>query len=293
MPSCGTTRSASHVRVSVNTAPHAGIDASPALAAQIGQEVKRELRALWAEELVELSAGPNDVRRENGRRRLLVMANSDGTHANRIAAEVGAIARNIQVPTCYYVTFEGTYAQQASSLWRLIALSAVSLLLIFGVLFQRYRSTRLALIIMTNVPLALVGSIAAIKIAGLELSVATMAGFITLAGISTRSSILKISHFINLVTREGETFGRAMSQRGARERLMPVAMTAAAASGGLLPLLLYPYTPGKKILYPVAVVIFGGLASATILDALLTPWLFLRFGKAPLDALAGAARRNP
>jgi HME family heavy-metal exporter len=153
---------------------------------------------------------------------------------------------------------------------------------------------RLSLIIMTNVPLALVGSLLAIKITGLELSVASMVGFITLTGISTRNGILKISHYINLVLHEGETFGRRMIVRGSNERLMPVLMTAASACGGLVPLLLDPFTPGKEMLFPVAVVIFGGLISSTILDAVLTPWLFLRYGREPLEALvdqAGSGRR--
>ena len=238
---------------------------------------------------VEETSGPNDIKREDGRRRLLVTANGDGTNSNRIASEVRRIATGIQVPTGYYVTFEGTYAEQTRATRRLLGLAAVSLLLIFGVLYHRYRSTRLALIIMTNVPLALVGSVVAIKIAGLELSVATMVGFITLTGISTRNGILKISHFINLVTREGAAFGPDMIVRGSNERLMPVLMTAAAACGGLLPLLFQPYAPGNELLFPVAVVIFGGLISATILDAVLTPWLFLRFGRAPLEALAAAS----
>jgi HME family heavy-metal exporter len=234
---------------------------------------------------VQEMSGPNDIKRENGRRRLLVMANGSGVNGNQIAEQVLDIVEQTTVPTGYYITFEGTYAEQTRSALRLLGLSAVSMLLIFAVLYQRYRSTRLALIIMTNVPLALVGSIIAIKITGLELSVATVVGFITLTGISTRNGILKISHFINLALHEGESFGRAMILRGSQERLVPVLMTAASACGGLIPLLWDPFVPGKELLYPVAVVIVGGLLSATILDAILTPWLFLRFGARPLAAL--------
>ncbi|GHD62198.1 multidrug transporter AcrB [Thalassobaculum fulvum] len=243
---------------------------------------------------IEETAGPNDIKRENGRRRILVMANGDGAHNNQIAAQVRDIVSQVRVPAGYYVTFEGIYAEQTRSALRLLGLSLISLLLIFAVLYQRYRSVRLSLIIMTNVPLALVGSLLAIKITGLELSVASMVGFITLTGISTRNGILKISHYINLVLHEGETFGRRMIVRGSNERLMPVLMTAASACGGLVPLLLDPFTPGKEMLFPVAVVIFGGLISSTILDAVLTPWLFLRYGREPLKALvdqAGSGRR--
>ena len=168
------------------------------------------------------------------------------------------------------------------------ALSAVSLLLIFVVLYTRYRSSVLALIIMGNVPLALIGSVAALWIAGQPFSVASAIGFITLAGIATRNGILKISHYINLVLLEGERFGREMVIRGTLERLTPVLMTALAAAIAMVPLLVGASEPGKEILHPVAVTIFGGLVSATLLDAFLTPVLFLLFGRAPLQALASS-----
>ncbi|MBT6139234.1 MAG: efflux RND transporter permease subunit, partial [Rhodospirillaceae bacterium] len=240
--------------------------------------------------VIEETNGPNEIKRENSRRRILVLANGDGSNNNRMATEVGRIVEEIELPEGYYATFEGIYAEQIRSSFRLLGLSFVSLLLIFGVLYQRYRSVRLALIIMTNVPLALIGSVIAIKLFGLEVSVATMVGFITLTGISTRNGILKISHYINLVLHEGEEFGRGMILRGSDERLLPVLMTAVSASVGLIPLLLFPYTPGKEIMHPVAVVIFGGLVSATTLDALLTPWLFLRYGRKPLENLIRQSR---
>ena len=112
-----------------------------------------------------------------------------------------------------------------------------------------------------------------------------MIGFITLTGISTRNGILKISHYINLVLHEGETFGRAMILRGSQERLTPVLMTALSAGVALVPLLIGADAPGKEILHPVAVTIFGGLISATLLDTFLTPVLFLKLGKRPLQRL--------
>ena len=131
---------------------------------------------------------------------------------------------------------------------------------------------------MVNIPLALIGSVVAMWIAGVSLSVASMVGFITLAGIASRNGILKISHYINLCRFEGESFGPPMIVRGSLERLTPVLMTALVAAFALTPLLLAADAPGKEILHPVAVVIFGGLVSSTLLDTLLTPMLFWMFG---------------
>ena len=119
----------------------------------------------------------------------------------------------------------------------------------------------------------------------LPLSVASLIGFITLAGISVRNGILKISHYINLMAHEGEAFGKPMIVRGSLERLAPVFMTALGAALALIPLMIGGDEPGKEILHPVAVVIFGGLISATLLDTLLTPVLFHRYGERPARRL--------
>jgi HME family heavy-metal exporter len=114
-----------------------------------------------------------------------------------------------------------------------------------------------------------------------------MIGFITLTGISARNGILKISHYINLALYEGETFGRDHIIRGSLERLTPVLMTALAAGLALIPLLFGAGEPGREILHPVAVTIFGGLISSTLLDTFLTPVLFLKFGRKPLEQIMG------
>jgi len=160
---------------------------------------------------------------------------------------------------------------------------------VFALLYSRYRSVLFALIIMGNVPLALIGSVIALWLAGQPLSVASMIGFITLTGIAARNGILKISHYINLALQEGMPFGRDLVVRGSLERLTPVLMTALAASLALVPLLVDAATPGKEILHPVAVTIFGGLISATLLDTFLTPVLFLRYGEKPLERLRQSA----
>ena len=159
------------------------------------------------------------------------------------------------------------------------------------VLYQRYQSAVLAAIILTNIPLALIGSVIALWLAGQPLSVASMIGFITLAGIAARNGILKISHYINLALFEGETFGPALVVRGSLERLAPVLMTALCAGLALVPLLFGAGEPGREILHPVAVTIFGGLISSTLLDTLLTPVLFLKFGRKPLERILARAEK--
>ena len=183
------------------------------------------------------------------------------------------------MPPGNFISLEGQFQAQEQATRLIAGLSLVSLLLMFLVLYSRYQSVVLAGIIMANIPLALIGSVAAMWIAGVSLSVASMVGFITLAGIATRNGILKISHYINLVKFEGESFSQAMIVRGSLERLTPVLMTALVAAFALTPLLLAADAPGKEILHPVAVVIFGGLVSSTLLDTLLTPVLFWMFGE--------------
>jgi HME family heavy-metal exporter len=234
---------------------------------------------------IEDSDGPNQVSRENTRRRIAISANSDGTDLTTIVTRIRAELAANPLPTGYFTSLEGQFQTQEEAT-RLIALLAVmSVLLIFIVLYTRYRSTALSLMIMGNIPLALVGSVIALWIAGQPLSVASMIGFFALAGISTRNGILKVSHYINLCALEGEQFGKPMIVRGSLERLTPVFMTALVAAFAVVPLMLAADEPGKEILHPVAVVLFGGLVSSTILDTIITPVMFWLWGEKPLDRL--------
>ncbi len=139
---------------------------------------------------------------------------------------------------------------------------------------------------MANIPLALVGAVIGLWLSGQPLSVAALVGFITLAGIAIRNGILKVSHYVNLIAFESEQFDRQMIVRGSLERLTPVLMTALVAALALSPLLFEADQPGTEILYPVAVVIFSGLISATLLDSFLTPAMVWRYGRAPVEKLA-------
>ncbi len=234
---------------------------------------------------IEDTDGPNQVLRENGRRRIVVQANTDGSSAGPIIEAIRAEFAKTRLPPGYSFALEGTFQAQEEAAKLIGVLSLLSLAMIFTVLYSRYKSAVLALLIMGNVPLALIGSVAALWIAGQPLSVASMVGFITLTGISARNGILKVSHYINLVLHEGMAFGPEMVVRGSLERLTPVLMTALSAGFALLPLIIGADAPGKEILHPVAITIFGGLVSATLLDTLLTPVLFLRLGRTPLERL--------
>ena len=236
--------------------------------------------------------GPNQILRENARRRIVVQANTVG------GADMGAIVAAIQkeiaataLPNGYGTRLEGAFQAQEEASRTIGLLSLLSLGLVFALLYSRYRSVTFTLIILGSIPLALIGSVAALWIAGQPLSVASMIGFITLTGIATRNGILKVSHILNLAIVERLPFGPDLVIRGSLERLAPVLMTALAAGVALVPLLIGADAPGKEILHPVAVTIFGGLISATLLDTVLTPLLFLAFGRAPLERLREQAQR--
>lgn len=228
---------------------------------------------------VEERDGPNQISRENGRRRILVYANTDGSDMAGIVDNIRAAIAATPLPAGTFISLEGQFQAQEQATLLITWLSLASAAMIFLVLYSRYQSAVLAGIIMANIPLALIGSVAAMWLAGVSLSVASMVGFITLAGIATRNGILKISHYINLCRFEGERFDEAMIIRGSLERLTPVMMTALVAALALTPLLFAADAPGKEILHPVAVVIFGGLVSATLLDTLLTPVLYRMAGE--------------
>ncbi|MBK8320888.1 MAG: efflux RND transporter permease subunit [Betaproteobacteria bacterium] len=234
---------------------------------------------------IEDGEGPNQIGRENTRRRIVISANTDGSDMSRIIADIRGEIDKKPVPEGYFTLLEGQFQAQEQAAKLIALLAVVSLTMIYLVLYSRYRSAVLTAIIMGNVPLALVGSVVALWISGQPLSVAALVGFITLTGIATRNGILKISHYINLCAFEGEVFGRQMIVRGSLERLTPVLMTALVAAFALTPLLLSADAPGKEILHPVAVVIFGGLISSTLLDTLLTPVMFYLFGEKPLQRL--------
>jgi Cu/Ag efflux pump CusA len=188
------------------------------------------------------------------------------------------------------VRFEGEFQAQQAATQRIAIYFSLVLLSITVLLYGYFRSLSLALQVMLNLPLALMGGLALTWGLVDNISIATLVGFIAVGGVAARNGIMMISHYLHLMAHEGETFGRALIVRGTLERLVPVLMTALAAGIALIPLLLAADEPGKEILHPVAVVIVGGLISSTLLDLMVTPAVFYLFGrKAAESAVRGHA----
>jgi len=234
---------------------------------------------------VDESDGPNQISRDDGRRRIVLSANAQGRALSDVVIDLRAAIADTKLPEGYFITLGGQFAAQEESSRLIGLLSLGSIALVFLILYSRYRSAVLAAIIMANIPLALVGAVIGLWISGQPLSIAALVGFITLAGIAIRNGILKVSHYINLCAFENEDFNTKMLLRGSLERLTPVLMTALVAALALSPLLFEAEMPGTEILHPVAVVIFSGLLTSTLLDSFLTPSMVALFGRKPIEAL--------
>jgi len=237
---------------------------------------------------IEDSDGPNQISRDDGKRRIVLSANASGRALSEIVADIRKVATETRLPEGMFITLGGQFQAQEEASRLIGLLSIVSLTLMFVVLYTRYQSAVLSALIMVNIPLALVGAVIGLWLSGQPLSVAAMVGFVTLAGISVRNGILKVSHYINLMRFEGENFDHKMIVRGSLERLSPVLMTALVTAFALAPLLFEAERPGTEVLHPVAVVIFSGLISSTLLDTFLTPAMFWLFGRRPAEKLMDA-----
>lgn len=226
----------------------------------------------------------NTISHENTQRRIIISCNVQGRDLGTTVEEIQERIKNeVILPEGYFVDYGGQFesSEEASRLMLILGLFALAG--IFIVLYSHFRSWEITVQIMLNIPLALVGSVIAVTLSGGTFSVATLVGFITLTGIASRNGIMMISHYIHLVEHEGEIFSRKMIIRGSLERLVPVLMTALVAALALIPLTLDAQAPGKEILYPVAIVILGGLISSTLLDMLVTPVVFYLFGEKALQ----------
>ena len=241
---------------------------------------------------IEDGDGPNQISRDGGKRRIVLSANTSKRALSDVVADIRSVLANQSLPEGYFITLDGQFKAQEEASKLIGLLSVGSLLLIFAVLNSRYRSAQLSLMIMLNIPLAMVGAVIGLWISGQPLSIAALIGFITLAGISVRNGILKISHYLNLMQSEGEVFDLSMIMRGSIERLSPVLMTALVTAFALAPLLFEAERPGTEILHPVAVVIFSGLISSTLLDTFLTPAIFWLYGKKASEKVLSSIKSN-
>ncbi|HKP96955.1 MAG TPA: efflux RND transporter permease subunit [Fibrobacteria bacterium] len=229
---------------------------------------------------VQQAMGPNQILRENVRRRIVVQLNTSGRDLGSVVADIQkTISNKVKLPQGYFIEYGGQFESQRQATRLIGLLGLFSLSGMFIALFMHFRSASLVGMILLNIPFSMIGAVLALWLTTRTFSIGSLVGFVTLCGISARNGIMMVSHYLHLLREEGETWSRDMIIRGALERLVPVLMTALTAALALIPLILTPGEPGKEILYPVAVVIFGGLVSSTLMNIALMPTLFWNFGR--------------
>lgn len=234
---------------------------------------------------IRLDAGRNKFSHEGGKRVLVVSANYQG---GDIVGAVDAVKRTIELtklPTGQFISYEGTYKSQKENSFRLGILFAIGLLLILWVLYQTFKSIPIAFQIMLNIPSAILGGMIAVWLTGGEINLAHLVGFISLAGIVSRNGIILISHTLDLVEKNGNSVTKEVVLRATLDRVVPVLMTSLVTALALIPLLIGANEPGKELLHPLAVVIFGGLITSTIVSLIFTPSMFFHLRRHDLPKL--------
>ncbi len=230
---------------------------------------------------VRTDLGPSLIRREDGERLTMVTANVVGADlTGSVEAARAAVRDAVALPSGYRVVFAGQFEEAARSLRTLSLLAALILIAMFTLLHVAFDDSRAALVVLVNLPLALIGGIVAVRLGSGIVSVATLVGFITLFGIAARNGVLLVTHYQHLMRKEGCTLDEAV-RRGSLERLAPILMTALTAGLALIPLLLARHEAGNEIQSPMAEVILGGLLTSTFLNLIVVPVLFRRWGQVP------------
>jgi len=239
---------------------------------------------------------PNNINRENVSRRIVVQHNVQGRPLGDVVADVERALVPVRAWLAktpgYSIRLSGQFEAQQEASRRLIWLSAFSLAAMFFILFAHYRSVNLALQVMASIPMAMIGAVVYLVATNQTTSIAVLVGLISLAGIAARNGILLVDHYLHLMREEREPFGVPMILKAGKERLVPVLMTALCTGIALIPIALTPDRPGRELLYPVATVILGGLASSTLLDLLVRPGLFLLLGRRAAQAHAAHHERR-
>ena len=232
--------------------------------------------------------GPNFITREDVQRKIVVMCNVAGRDMGGVVSDTQqAIEDGVQFPPGYYVEYGGQFESATATNKRLALLGALVVIGIGFLLHVMFRSVRDTLLIMANLPFALIGGAVGVYFAGGVISVASIIGLISVFGIAARNGIMLVSHVRHLQIHEGVTDFVEAVRRGSMERLAPILMTALASGLALVPLTLRGEEPGTEILTPMAIVILFGLLSSTLLNMLVVPALFVRFGR-PVNAVGSA-----
>ncbi|HZW05429.1 MAG TPA: efflux RND transporter permease subunit [Candidatus Nitrosotalea sp.] len=227
-----------------------------------------------------LTSGRYVVMHEGTRRRQAVTCNVQGRDLASFVGEARrSVTREVRFPSGTYADFTGAAQAREQTQRELLVNSALAGLGIVLLLSLVFRNAANLILVLANIPFALVGGVLAAFITGGELSIGSMVGFVTLFGITMRNSMMLVSHFEHLVSKEGMTWGKAAAFRGATERFSPIVMTALVTGLGLVPLALGRNAPGREIEGPMAVVILGGLITSTALNLFVLPSLVVRFGR--------------
>ena len=233
------------------------------------------------------------VLRENVQRRIVVSCNVAGRDLGGVVDDIRqAVSKAVPMPAGYRVEYGGQFESEQSASQRLLGLGVLAICGVFMLLVLAFGRARDALIVMVNLPLALIGGVAGVFLSGGVLNVATMIGFITLFGIATRNGIMLVTHIHHLMHVEGVRNFREAVERGAEERLVPILMTAAAAGLALIPLAIRGGQTGSEIQTPMAIVILCGLTTSTLLNMFVVPTLYLRFGASVSDNEAREISRS-
>lgn len=223
--------------------------------------------------------GPNYISRENVQRKIVIQANVAERDLRGVVNEIQQrIDNNIDLPIGYFVEMGGQFESERKATRTVMLLSIISIIAILVTLFMQFGSFRQAILIMVNLPLALIGGIMSVLLTDGIMSIASLVGFITLFGISVRNGIVMISHYNYLIDKERKSVYEAVVQ-GSMERLSPILMTALTTGLALLPLALASDKPGSEIQSPMAMVILGGLITATFLNLVVVPVLFVKWGR--------------
>ncbi len=228
---------------------------------------------------IEIVPARNEITREGASRKIDVTCNVAGRDLGRVARDIEAAVAGVSFGVGYHPEVLGEYAASRESRNLLLMLATLSVLGIFLILQADFDSTRLALLVFLTLPFPLLGGVVGIVLTGGVLSLGALVGFVTVLGIAARNAIMLVSHYMHLEREEGVPFGAELVTRGSEERLAPILMTALATGLALLPIVAGGTRPGHEIEHPLAVVITGGLITSTVMNMLLIPALYLRYGK--------------